>query len=94
VLLKERLSKINQGLGEPADLDYLLELGNTIKTMSRCGLGQTSANPVLTTLKSFRATYNALVKKRDNGFQPAFDLRAAVTQAEQIAGRHSEHARA
>ena len=51
VLLKERLNKIIHGFGEPADLDYLQDLGTTVKTMSRCGLGQTSANPVLTTLK-------------------------------------------
>ena len=92
VLLKERLEKIIAGKGEPADLDYLQELGTTVKTMSRCGLGQTSANPVLTTLKNFRATYNALVKKRTDGLQPGFDLRAAVGEAEGIIGRKSEHA--
>ena len=92
VLLKDGLAKVSAGRGEPADLDYLQELGTTIKTMSRCGLGQTSANPVLTTLKNFRATYNALVKKRTDGLQPGFDLRAAVGAAEAIIGRKSEHA--
>ena len=92
VLLRERLEKIIAGKGEPADLDYLQDLGTTIKTMSRCGLGQTSANPVLTTLKNFRTTYNALVKKRTDGLQPGFDLRAAVGEAEGIIGRKSEHA--
>ena len=92
VLLKERLEKIIAGRGEPADLEYLEGLGETVKIMSRCGLGQTSANPVLTTLKNFRATYNALVKKRTDGLQPAFDLLAAVGDAEAIIGRKSEHA--
>jgi [NiFe] hydrogenase diaphorase moiety large subunit len=92
VLLKERLEKIIAGRGEPTDLEYLQDLGETIKIMSRCGLGQTSANPVLTTLKNFRATYNALVKKRTDGLQPAFDLLAAVGDAEAIIGRKSEHA--
>ncbi len=92
VLLKERLERIIAGKGEPADLEYLQELGQTVKIMSRCGLGQTSANPVLTTLKNFRATYNALVKKRTDGLQPAFDLLAAVGEAEAIVGRKSEHA--
>jgi [NiFe] hydrogenase diaphorase moiety large subunit len=94
VLLKERLERVIAGQGEPADLEYLQDLGQTIKTMSRCGLGQTSANPVLTTLKNFRATYNALVKKRTDGLQPAFDLGAAVGEAETIIGRKSEHAHA
>jgi [NiFe] hydrogenase diaphorase moiety large subunit len=53
VLLKER-SIASSRRGEPADLDYLRELGDTVKTTSRCGLGQTSPNPVLTTLKNFR----------------------------------------
>jgi len=94
VLLKERLHRINAGQGEPADLDYLQELAQTVKTMSRCGLGQTSANPVLTTLKNFRATYNALVRERTNGLVPAFDLAAAVGPAEALIGRKSEHAHA
>ncbi len=93
-LLKERLDKIIAGHGEPADLAYLEDLGQTVKTMSRCGLGQTSANPVLTTLKNFPAAYQALVKKRTDGLQPAFDLSAAVRPAEAIIGRTSEHAHA
>jgi [NiFe] hydrogenase diaphorase moiety large subunit len=94
VLLKERLEKILAGHGEPADLEYLEELGQTVKTMSRCGLGQTAANPVLTTLKNFRPAYAALVKPRTDGLQPAFDLRAAVETAEAIVGRKAEHAHA
>jgi [NiFe] hydrogenase diaphorase moiety large subunit len=88
-LLKERLDRILAGRGEPADLDYLQDLGETIKIMSRCGLGQTSPNPVLTTLKNFRSAYETQVKRRDDGLQPAFDLSEAVADAEQIAGRRS-----
>ncbi len=89
VLLKERLDRIRAGQGEPADLDYLQDLGETIKTTSRCGLGQTSPNPVLTTLKNFRPAYEALVRPRDDGLQPAFDLSEAVRSAEQLAGRQA-----
>ncbi len=92
VLLKERLDRILAGHGEPADLDYLQDLGETIKATSRCGLGQTSPNPVLTTLKNFRPAYEALVKERDDGLQPAFDLSEAVENAERIAGHKSVHA--
>jgi [NiFe] hydrogenase diaphorase moiety large subunit len=91
VLLKERLSRIIAGKGEPADLDYLQDLGETIKTTSRCGLGQTSANPVLTTLKNFRPAYEALVRPNADGLQPTFELHAAVSDAERIAGRASFH---
>ena len=91
VLLKERLEQILAGRGEPADLDYLQDLGETIKLTSRCGLGQTSPNPILTTLKNFRSTYEKLVKASEDGLQPSFDLSEAVAGAEQIAGRKSAH---
>jgi [NiFe] hydrogenase diaphorase moiety large subunit len=92
VLLKERLGQILAGHGEPADLAYLQQLGETVKTMSRCGLGQTSPNPVLWTLKNFRAAYERRLKPPVNGRQPAFDLAAAVRSAETIIGRKSVHA--
>ncbi len=93
VLLANRLDKIIEGKGEPADLDYLQQLGETVKTASRCGLGQTSANPVLTTLNHFRSQYEALLSPPDaEGKQLTFDLAAATGDAAAIAGRASVHA--
>ncbi|MBN2582404.1 MAG: NADH:ubiquinone oxidoreductase, partial [Planctomycetes bacterium] len=91
VLLLERLNKILAGKGEPSDLPYLEQLGQTVKTASRCGLGQTSPNPVLTTLKNFRSAYESLVKEAPDGLQPSFDISAALGDAEAIAGRESVH---
>jgi [NiFe] hydrogenase diaphorase moiety large subunit len=91
VLLKERLARINSGRGELADLDYLQSLGESIKMASRCGLGQTSPNPVLTTLKKFRGAYEALVNHSANGKQPSFDIRKALSDAQNIIGRQSVH---
>ena len=91
VLIKERLDKILAGLGEPRDMAYLEQLGQTVKTASRCGLGQTSANPVLSTLKNFPELYQTLVKCQTEGFQRSFDLAAAVSQAEAITGRKMIH---
>ncbi len=89
VLLKERLERIIRGRGEPGDLDYLQRLAMTVKTASRCGLGQTSANPILTSLANFRPQYEALVKADQDGFNPSFDVRAALSEAERIAGHSS-----
>ncbi len=89
VLLKKYLDKILAGKGEPQDLDLLQELGESIKTTSRCGLGQTSPNPVLTTLKNFRQLYEKKVKKYPDGLQPTFDIRKALADAEKIANRQS-----
>jgi [NiFe] hydrogenase diaphorase moiety large subunit len=87
-LLKKRLEKIIAGHGEPADLDYLQELGETVRLASRCGLGQTSPRPVLSTLEHFRAACEArLSRAKTNGRQPAFDLAAATAEAAQLTGR-------
>ena len=43
---------------------YLRELGETIKSTSLCGLGQTAPNPVLSTLKWFRDEYEAHMYER------------------------------
>jgi [NiFe] hydrogenase diaphorase moiety large subunit len=94
VLLKERLDKIRAGLAEPGDLDYLQKLGESVKTASRCGLGQTSPNPILSTLKNFRGLYEAKVMPSIDGQQRTFDLHAAVAEAEALAGRASVHSHA
>ncbi|NLC70852.1 MAG: NADH:ubiquinone oxidoreductase [Desulfuromonadaceae bacterium] len=89
VLIEKCLRKILDGQGEPEDIAYLQQLGNTVKKGSRCGLGQTSPNPALTTIKNFRAAYEAVLKPVTDGMQPTFDLKAAVSDAEALAGRHS-----
>jgi len=89
VLMRERLDRIIAGKGRPSDLDYLEELGETVKIASRCGLGQTSPNPILTTLKNFRGAYEELVSESSDGLQKSFDFRAALGDAEAIAGRAS-----
>ncbi len=90
VLLKNRIESIRRGDGSPADLVYLQNLGDSVKRMSRCGLGQTSPNPVLTTLKHFRPVYNSLVRDNKTGQQKSFHIMKAVEDASRIAGRRSE----
>jgi len=91
VLLKNYLEKVMQGKGEPADLDVMKELGKAVKLASRCGLGQTSPNPILTSMEKFRSTYDDLVQEAKDGLQPAFDIKAALADSEKIAGRESVH---
>ena len=57
----EILTKITEGKGTPEDLDKLEEIADLIKTGSLCALGQTAANPVLSTMKHFRDEYVAHV---------------------------------
>ncbi len=51
------LNKITKGKAEMKDLETLETLATVIRDSSLCGLGQTSANPVQTTLKYFRKDY-------------------------------------
>ncbi|MGD0893989.1 MAG: NuoF family protein [Terracidiphilus sp.] len=59
------LTRICEGNGTMDDLELLVELSDTIKNTSLCGLGQTAPNPVLSTLKYFRSEYiDHIVHKR------------------------------
>ena len=53
------MNKITHGQGTREDLDKLSQLGETIKEASLCGLGQSSPNPVLSTIRYFRDEYLA-----------------------------------
>lgn len=55
--LYEILEKITNGKGTMADLDNLRNLSVVIKDTSLCGLGQSSPNPVLSTLDNFWDEY-------------------------------------
>jgi len=60
----EILTRITQGKGRDEDIDKLLDIANTVKECSLCGLGQTCPNPVLTTIKYFRSEYEAHIKEK------------------------------
>ncbi len=57
--LLEYLNKITDGKATMKDLEELELLAGTIKDGSLCALGQTAANPVLSTLTHFRDEYIA-----------------------------------
>jgi NADP-reducing hydrogenase subunit HndC len=59
--LIEILEQICKGNGSMEDLDNLRNLSQVIKDTSLCGLGQTSPNPVLSTMENFYEEYIAHV---------------------------------
>ena len=59
--LCEILDKITKGNGTMEDLDELRNLAHVIKDTALCGLGQTSPNPVLSTIDNFWDEYVAHV---------------------------------
>ena len=62
------LERITQGQGTPSDIAMLEELADLVKNTSLCGLGQTSPNPVMSTLRYFPEEYKAHV---EDGVCPA-----------------------
>jgi len=84
--LNEMLEKICEGKGTMEDLDLLRNLSHVIKDTSLCGLGQTSPNPVLSTMENFYDEYLAHVvdKKCPSGQCKA--LLQYVIEAENCVG--------
>ncbi|MCE1200167.1 MAG: FAD-dependent oxidoreductase, partial [Marinilabiliales bacterium] len=60
----EILERITLGQGVEGDVEKLIELGTSIKESAICGLGQTAANPVLSTIKYFRHEYDEHIRKK------------------------------
>jgi NADH:ubiquinone oxidoreductase subunit F (NADH-binding)/NAD-dependent dihydropyrimidine dehydrogenase PreA subunit len=59
VALGSILKRIMEGEGREGDIDLLLEYGRNMCESSLCALGQTAANPVISTIQYFREEYEA-----------------------------------
>ncbi len=83
-ILETYLDRILAGQGEPDDIQAMERAARTMKRMSRCGLGQTACNPVLTSLEGFPELYRDAVSEHPEGFRRSFDLTAAVAGHEAL----------
>ena len=89
VFLQRAVAKFRQGLANPADIAYLRDLSATIIETSRCGLGMTSPNPILSTLENFPLVYAAMVKPPKDRLRATFDIQSAISDARVLAKRRS-----
>ena len=60
----EALERITTGNAEENEIEKMEKLAKTISSASLCGLGQTAANPVVSTLKYFRDEYEAHINEK------------------------------
>jgi NADH-quinone oxidoreductase subunit F len=60
----EIVKDITDGKGTLEGLALLEELARSVKEASLCGLGQTAANPVLSTLRYFKSEYEAHILQK------------------------------
>jgi NADH:ubiquinone oxidoreductase subunit F (NADH-binding)/(2Fe-2S) ferredoxin/NAD-dependent dihydropyrimidine dehydrogenase PreA subunit len=60
----EILTRISEGKGVEGDVEKLLRLADTVRKSSLCGLGQAAPNPVISTIKHFRAEYDQHIREK------------------------------
>jgi [NiFe] hydrogenase diaphorase moiety large subunit len=84
-LLRNEVDKICRGHGTAGDLVELTRLSNLVKSASHCGLGQTAANPILSTLERFPELYEQRLK--EISFEPGFDLDGELEISRRMTGR-------
>jgi [NiFe] hydrogenase diaphorase moiety large subunit len=85
-LLARSLEKIMVGNGTATDVKDIQRLGHLVMSASRCGLGQTSPHPLLTTIENFPEVYAARVRK-DVDYESQFDLAFAIADSSAAAHR-------
>ena len=85
-MYKITLEKILAGHGKKKDIKDMLDWAVMMKA-NRCGLGQTAANPILTTIKNFREKYESLITEEETGYVSTFDLNKAVQDYCEAANR-------
>ena len=60
----EILNRITSGRGTMHDFDELEEIASACKSNSLCALGQTAANPILSTIRHFKDEYVAHIEEK------------------------------
>ena len=86
-ILKQTLEKILHGRGTLSDIAFMEGFAGTVMRSSRCGLGQTAPNPILSTMRNFPEAYEALLKSDE--FLPRFSLSETLRAAVEVQGRES-----
>ena len=90
-LLKKQFDKIHSGHGSAGDIKELRDIAKLIKDTSHCGLGQSAAEPILTTLERYPNLYERQIKQQYS-FDPVFDLDGSLAVARKMSGRDDGHA--
>ena len=83
-ILKQNMEKLLSDRATLADVAAMEALANTVARTSRCGLGQTAANPILTTMRNFPQVYEA--RLQPEAFVPRVTLSEALAVAIEIQG--------
>jgi [NiFe] hydrogenase diaphorase moiety large subunit len=83
--LKAAMDTILAGRATLADIAATRALGEMVERTSRCGLGQSAASPILTTMNAFPELYEARLAEAT--FRPRITLAEALREAVVVQGR-------
>ncbi len=86
LMYRKTLEKILAGHGKQSDIQAMLDWV-PIALASRCGLGHTAPNPIVSTIKNFRHLYEERIVNTDETFESSFDLETSVAEANEAVGR-------
>ena len=84
-ILKNSIEKVVAGKAIKKDVEDMLAWSEILRKTTRCGLGQTSSNPITTTIKNFRDLYDLRVS--NEAFKSDFDLQKSVLESCEVVGR-------
>jgi [NiFe] hydrogenase diaphorase moiety large subunit len=88
VIMKRKMEKILDGRGVKQDITDLKEWSKVLLA-SRCGLGQTASNPIVTSINNFQHLYFDRLQV-DRSFDTGFDINSAIKDASEAVGRPAE----
>jgi len=86
IILRNKLRKILNGRATKHDIDELYSWAVQGRPATRCGLGQTAANPIITSIQNFRNLYDDLIQT-DKEYLSDFDMERAVAESCEAVGR-------
>lgn len=85
MILKNSIEKVVEGKAIKKDIDDMLAWSEILRKTTRCGLGQTSSNPITTTIKNFKELYDKRVK--DVEYSSDFNILESVKESCEVVGR-------
>ncbi len=90
VVLRQKVDLVIAGRATEADVDAMVGWGATIARTSRCGLGATSPNPILTTLQKFPEVFTERLHQQQNDLLVSFDVESALSDYRTAAAQLTE----
>jgi len=81
-IIQRKLERLDHGLANETDLQELKSWGTIMKNTSRCGLGKTATNSLISAMDKFHGYFVEKLDKDFDGLNLKFDMDAAVKEYE------------